>query len=46
MVIEINIVVVVKATIKTIVRDMTAMGSNVFDVSAGDIELLSVQVPL
>ena len=46
MIIEINIIPRVMATIKTIMGEMTAMGSNVFDVRVGDIELLIVQAPL
>ena len=46
MVIDINIIPWVKATIKTITRDVTTMGSNVLDVRVGDIELMSVQVTL
>ena len=37
MVNEINIIQWVKPTIETIIRDVTAMGSNVFDVRVGDI---------
>ena len=40
--IEINIIPGVKTTIETITRDVTAMGSNVFDVMVGDIEFMSV----
>ena len=36
MVIEINIIPGVKVTIKTIAMDMTAKGSNVFNVTVGD----------
>ena len=42
MVIEINIIPEVQATIETIMRDMTAMGSNVFDMRVGDIEFMRV----
>ena len=38
----IHIIPGVMAKIKTMVRDMTAMGSNIFDVRFGDIELISV----
>ena len=46
MVIEINIIPGVKLTIKIITRDVTAMGSKVFDVRVGDIELMSVAAPI
>ena len=46
MVIEINRIPGAKATIKTIMRDVTTMESNVFNVRVGDIELVSVQAPL
>ena len=42
MVTEINIIPGVKATIKTIVRDVTTMVSNDFNVRVGNIKLLSV----
>ena len=46
MVIEINIIVGVKARIETLMRELTALGSDVFDVRVGDIELVSVKVHL
>ena len=46
MVIEINKIPRVKATIKTVMKDLITMRSNVFDVRVGDIELMSIQAPL
>ena len=46
MVIEINIIQRVKATIETIMRDLTTMGSNVLDVTVGDIDLMAIQAHL
>ena len=46
MVMEINRVSGAKAIIETSVRDVNIMRSNVFDVRALDIKLMSVQTPL
>ena len=46
MVMEINVIPVVKVKIETVVRDVTPRGLNVFDVRVWDIKLMSAQVPL
>ena len=46
MVIGINIIPGVKAAIEIIVRDVTKMVSNVFNVRVRDIELMSVHASL
>ena len=46
MVMEISVIPEVKLKIKTMVRDMTARGLNIFNTRAGDIALMSVQAPL
>ena len=46
MVMEINVILGVKAKIEAMVRDMTARGFNIFNVRIGDIKLESDQAPL